>query len=994
MATTRVHTPVTIIALAVLAARAESAPDFEQDVAPVLEAKCLSCHDEAGAKGDFVLETRELALGHPEAIAPGDAESSLLLTLVSGAQPDMPKKGNPLSQTQVKILRAWIDAGAPWPSDRKLVDNPERDLDWWSLQPLAAPAVPAVGTPHPVDSFVAAKLKEKKLNPVGEANAVTLIRRLTYDLTGLPPTPEEVEAFLSAAEANPDEAWRDLVERLLDSPAFGEKFARHWLDVARYAESHGYDKDKPRPHAWPYRDYVIRSFNEDKPFPRFVEEQVAGDVLFPDDPDGVLGLGFLAAGPWDLIGHQEVGEGKLDGRIAKHLDRDEMVSAVFNVFQSTTVQCAQCHHHKFDPVRTEDYYRLHAVFAAVDRADRVYDGLPADLEQRKNAVISRIGALGKEREELSARTERLVSAETSGIDRRLAELKEKHGSAPEPQYGYHSRIAKTPDERKWVQVDLGEPRHVTESRLIPAYDDFGGIGAGFGFPVRYRIEVSNDPTFENGVRVLLDATEKDQPNPGTRAVSTDGDGRPFRYLRLTATKLRERKSDYILALGEIEAIDEGGANNFALAAAVTAKDSIEQKVRWRKANLVDGVFFRELTDDDALAEFRQLQDERDAIEKAIQPPETVDRLGEIDAELKKLEEERKAFPEGQLVYAAATRFPKAGQFTATGGEPRPVHLLHRGDLRTPGDPVRPGAPPLWEGAPDRFVDSAEWDEREARAELARYLTREDNPLLWRSIANRLWQWTFGAPLVGTPNDFGRGGMEPTHPELLDFLAGRLRDDPNHSMKSIVRLLVASDAYRRASTHDEANARIDRDNAYLWRFPRRRLTAEEFRDSALAVSGALRLEDRGGPSFRDFAIDKPKHSPHYQYDLHDPNDPLSHRRTIYRFVVRTQPQPMLTTLDCADPSISVPERDESTTALQALTQWNHRFVEAMSRHFAARLEKETSGSAEATIDRACRLVLGRPPLEEELPVLREHLQEHGEESFARVLFNLNAFVYVD
>ncbi len=161
--------------------------------------------------------------------------------------------------------------------------------------------------------------------------------------------------------------WAALVDQLLASPAFGEKFGQHWLDLARYGETHGYDKDKPRNNAWPYRDYVIRSFNEDKPYGRFVREQVAGDVLFPGTPDGIVALGFLAAGPWDLIGHIEVGEGKLDGRIAKHLDRDEMVSTVFNVFQSTTVQCAQCHHHKFDPVRMEDYYRLHAVFAAVDR---------------------------------------------------------------------------------------------------------------------------------------------------------------------------------------------------------------------------------------------------------------------------------------------------------------------------------------------------------------------------------------------------------------------------------------------------------------------------------------------------------------------------------------------------------------------------------------------------------------------------------------------------
>ena len=201
--------------------------------------------------------------------------------------------------------------------------------------------------------------------------------------------------------------------------------------MARYAETHGYDKDKPRNQAWPYRDYVIASFNEDKSFSRFVQEQVAGDVLYPGSPDGVRALGFLAAGPWDFIGHWEVGEGKMDGRIAKHLDRDEMVAAVFNAFQSTTVQCAQCHHHKFDPVRMEDYYRLHAVFAAVDRANRVCEGLPPDQQQRKNEVTSRINNLKREQASLTSDMNRRLACKESGIDRILAELSERYGSGTE-----------------------------------------------------------------------------------------------------------------------------------------------------------------------------------------------------------------------------------------------------------------------------------------------------------------------------------------------------------------------------------------------------------------------------------------------------------------------------------------------------------------------------------------------------------------------------------
>jgi hypothetical protein len=308
--------------------------------------------------------------------------------------------------------------------------------------------------------------------------------------------------------------------------------------------------------------------------------------------------------------------------------------------------------------------------------------------------------------------------------------------------------------------------------------------------------------------------------------------------------------------------------------------------------------------------------------------------------------------------------------------------------------MTPGSLPLWDGAPESFFMSPEWEEGEARAELAHYLTRKDNPLIWRSMANRLWQWCFGKPLAGTPNDFGRMGSLPTNPELLDFLAARLRDDPGQSIKSIVRFLLSSQAYRRSSRHDEANAWIDGNNQYWWRADRRRLTAEEFRDSLLEVSGALKLEERGGPSFYDFVIEKPRHSPHYEYHLHDPNDPASHRRSVYRFVVRSQPQPMLMTLDCADPSISVPVRDESTSALQALTQWNHRLVEAMSLRFSERLSIEGLVDPDAVIERACLLVFGRLPNLRERELLGSHLKKYGTASLARVLFNTNDFTYID
>ena len=965
-------------------------------MAPLFEAKCLYCHSRADAKGDFVLETRAAALDHPDAILAGNASQSYLVQLISGPHPEMPEEGDPLTDEEVSNIRQWIDDGAKWPEDRVLVDDRPRDLDWWSLKPLVGAPVPGDKGIHPVDAFIHATLRRKSLKPAKEAEPRILIRRLSYDLTGLPPTPEQVEDFVEAYHSTTSmkertAVWERWVEHFLAAPEFGEKWAQHWLDLARYAETHGYDKDKLRHNAWPYRDYVIRSFNEDKPYARFVREQVAGDVLYPGQADGILGLGFLAAGPWDFVGHWEVGEQKLDGRIAKHLDRDEMISAVFNVFQSATVQCAQCHHHKFDPILMEDYYRLHAVFAAVDRADRIYRGLTKEQEEERKVIVRKLNELSVEKDEISLQLNREVEARISGIERRIAEIKEVYGTSQEPHYGYHSEIATMPDTEKWVQVDLGKSIEPTQLLLIPASHTPNGVSQGYGFPLRYRVEGSNHPEFEKGVRLIWDATSKDQPNPGSKTVAMDVGAPAIRYVRVTATRLASENTRYLFALGELQAIDARGRTNYALNKPVTALDSMEREDNWRTSHLVDGIYLRANTDGTPFEELKTLEAKMAGIEAEIRSPQILARQEEIIAEESALNEQLKPYQSEFLVYAANAHWVNGSRFMSTNGVPRPIHLLHRGDLRSPGIAMSPGALPLWDGVSETFFETDNWQEGEARAELARYLTRRDNPLIWRSIANRIWQWTFGKPLVGTPNDFGRMGMPPSHPELLEYLAAQIRDDPQQSIKRMARLLATSQTYRQSSHHDAANAEIDSGNAYWWRAHRRRLTAEEFRDSLLAVSGALKLNERGGPSFYDFVIEKPQHSPHYEYHLHDPDDPKSHRRAIYRFVVRSQPQPMLTTLDCPDPSISVPIRDESTSALQALTQWNHVLVEAMARRLSKRLSLEAPHDP---VEKAVLLALGRPPNDRERELLSAHTEAFGSASMARVLFNLNDFIYLD
>lgn len=949
----------------------------------VLEKNCVSCHNTHDHKGDVILDRSPLSLddlGH-------------LIEAITGPDPEMPKDRAPLSDAEIAALTDWVKAGAPIPEGQILQDRDVPGRDWWSLRPIQPGRVPdptGFGQEwirNEIDAFVLAQLAEKGLKPSPAAEPRVLARRLYFDLTGLPPTPEQIEAFVSEHAKNPEPAYLSLVDRLLESPAHGEHFARHWLDVARYGETHGYDKDKLRPNAWPYRDYVIRSFNDDKPWSRFVREQIAGDVLFPGEPEGIVALGFIAAGPWDFIAHFEVGEGKVDGRIAKHMDRDDMVSATFNAFLSTTAQCAQCHHHKFDPVSMEDYYRLHAVFSAVDRADRVYDLDPGIQQQRERLAVE-IGKAEAARKAIDQRVADAGGPKLAEVRDRIRLLKEKGTGEVRkaPEFGYHSQIANRAPVQKWVQVELPAASPIREIALVGAHDDFGGIGAGFGFPVRYRVEVADDAAFEKNVRVLADRTGNDAANPGILPVEIPGKGISARFVRLTATKLAKRSNDFIFALAEMEVIGTDGAN-LAAGAAVTALDSIESGSRWGVKNLVDGKFPTG-GDPDAMRELAELQAREQSLLDRLTTPEIQEERTAAEESLAALKKELAGLPEGRLVYAAATHFTKFGSVVPTEGRARTIRVLGRGDILSPGAEMRPGAPVFWgEGQPEFDLgDSA--TEGDARAALADYLASPDNPLVWRSIANRAWLWHFGRGIVDSPNDFGRMGMAPTHPELLDFLAASLRDDPGQSLKALHRLIVTSATWRQSSAGDPDQAAIDAENAFYWRANRRRLSAEELRDGVLAAAGKLNRQ-MGGPSFQDFVIEKPEHSPHFQYHLHDPDDPASQRRSIYRMIARSQTQPFLTALDCADPSQMVAKRDETTTALQALSLLNNPFMEVMAGHFAERVEAEPDPVATAFA-----IATGRNPRPDEREALSDYAEVHGLANTCRVILNLSEFAYVD
>ncbi len=976
-----------------VAARGEEPVSFEREVAPLLESRCLRCHNAEKAEGGLSLATFDAARRGGEilpAVVPGKPEESYLLDMVAGDEPQMPRGGDPLSAEQVDALHRWIADGAPWPTGVTLVAKTVADGPWWSLEPLTRPALPDITNTDrirtPIDAFILAKLAEKGLSLRPEADRRTLIRRLNFDLHGLPPTPEEIDAFL--ADDRPD-AYEQLVNRLLASPRYGERWGRHWLDVVHYADTHGYDKDKRRDNAWPYRDYVIESFNRDKPYSRFVQEQVAGDELFPDVPEATIATGFVAAGPWDYVGHVELREGTVEKAKTRLIDRDDMLASTMSTFVSQTVHCARCHDHKFDPIPTRDYYRLQAVFAGVDRGDRPYaDPSRAMRRADLGTTLERLKAQAREvRHEIENRRSPAVIA----LDADLARLREQRANLPgppdnppSPTNGYHSGIEPTPDMVKWVQVDLGRTVPIDEVRLIPARPvDFPDT-PGFGFPARFRVEVSDDPDFPDPDS-LANNTDIDVVNPGDDWWVIRSQGKAGRYVRVTATRLWPRRDDYVFALGELQVIS--GGENVASGAVVSALDSIEAG-RWGARHLVDGHDSRRRLDRpedtdisqrraDLLFALRETEAQRAGLAESQVPPDLRSRRDRLDTEITAVEAEIAALEPASQVYALVSQ------------QPQPIHVLNRGDVTQPGEEIGPGALSCIEGIDADFTDTP--NEGVRRADLARWLADPRNPLTWRSIVNRVWLYHFGRGIVDTPSDFGRNGSIPTHPELLDWLAVEFQDS-GQSLKDLHRLICLSAVYRQTSAHDESAAAIDAGNQLLWRQNRRRLEAEEIRDSILSVAGTLDPR-MGGPGFALFRF-KDDHSPVYDHD--DPawiDPPDGRRRTVYRFVVRSVRNPFLECLDGADPNINVPVRNETITALQALALLNDPFLISQARAFANRLHRE-SLNIDEQIDAAYRLALGRPPRLEEREALATYAGVYGLENACRLLFNLNEFVFVD
>ena len=967
----------------------------------ILQAHCVACHSGQSPRGGLSLLTRESLLKGGESGAVLDlqqpAKSRLLELVTHAAEPGMPFKKPKLPAAQIETLTAWLKARAPYAAPLEL----PAEEKWWSLKPLALPAVPDVAAEfrswplNPVDQFVAAAWPAKQLGPAPAADKRTLLRRVYFDLIGLPPTPAEMDVFL--ADHDPL-AYERVVERLLESPHYGERQARFWMDLVHYAETHGHDQDRPRPNSWPYRDYLVRSFNQDKPYARFVQEQIAGDALWPDEPDGYVAMGMLAAGPWDESSLKDIQEGTLDRQIARYLDRDDMITTAMSTFVSSTVHCARCHEHKFDPISQEEYYRLQAVFAGVDKGERPFDPDPATGLQRQ-ALQTQIAALplqiekldpslmsAERQAEVATWEERIKSTVSPWTILSPDAMKSEQGSTltKQPDGSY---LASGPRPEKDVYVltaPVDLPR-VTGLRLElllddslahkgPGRQDNGNLHLN---EVTVTSAPRNNPTAAKPVKLIRPRADFNQQG---WSIEMALDGNPG-----TAWGIYPEVGKSHLAVMEFaEPIAmEGGAILTVRLEQIHGGGHLIGRSRLAVTDLSTPLPLLSEVLPSQITEILK-------VEPAQRTPSQRAALIGFVVNLR-LEQQLAALPAQQFVYAASSSVRPEGGFVPT-KMPRMIQVLKRGDIRHPLKEVTPGTMSCLPNLSGELVVSDPAREQTRRVALAKWLADHENVLTWRSIVNRIWQHHFGRGLVDTPNDFGRMGSLPTHPELLDWLAVTFRDQGG-SFKQLDRLLVTSATYRQSSHSQAAYAERDVDARYLWRMPRTRLDAESVRDAVLQITGKLDPK-MGGPSVKQFIQSPGIHvTPMVDYLGYDVDHPDNYRRSVYRFIFRTIPDPFMETLDCADASQLTPIRNTSITALQALATLNNRLMVRQSEHLADRLTLEATGLP-AQVTRLYELVLNRPPTAQELQSVVQHATQFGLANACRVLLNCNEFLFVN
>ncbi len=972
--------------------------DFEKQIRPLLRQHCVSCHGPDVQKGGLRLDARALAFrggdGGP-VIRPKDADHSEFIKRITSTDPDlrMPAEADPLDDASIRLLKQWIDDGAVWEeTDEDRASSVDTRLSHWAWQPVKDVSPPDIpDATVAIDAFVIQKLNEHGLRMSPEADRRTLIRRLSFDLRGLPPSIDEIAQFLS--DQSP-KAYEQLVDRMLASPHYGERQARHWLDIAHYADTHGFERDQRRDNAWRYRDWVIRAFNDDMPYDQFLKDQIAGDAYRPDDPQAIIATGFLAAGPWDFVGQAETPSPVLK-RLARADDLDDLVAQVMTSTCAVTIHCARCHDHKLDPISQREYYSLTAVFAGVKRADRVVSTKEEqELANRKSSLQKEIDVAKKE----------LAALKGDGI--RLADIvgggdgsgSGKVGHGIDPTTGRVQSDKRGFLEAAAVNVFAKGPGPFIDGVVIPNGADSGMV------PVTSTgIMASSIPKTSGKA---WDAIRNGPVNSqfSTTLGGVDFANEPHRLLSIHANAaitfdvaaLRQHHHVTSLRLesqvGYFGQTPKRGAQVFVL---LDGKIAFQTEAIGRDDGLKDvslelpeSARFLTLMATDAGNEISHDQicfvDARLTAPRKELTNEQRQQMTRLTEQVDALQKQLADLPEAARMYGIVSE------------QPAEMHVMLRGNPEVPGDPVSPGTISCVASAKFSLDGAAAESEAARRKALAEWIASADNPLTRRVIVNRLWQQHIGVGLVDTPSDFGQGGSAPSHPELLDWLANALLKH-NWSLKAIHRQICLSATYRQSSVRSEQTRNAmtkDSSNRLLWRQNPRRLDAESVRDAVLTVSGRLNRE-MFGPGYRDFEYQE-EYAPVYTYITADKPDLW--RRSIYRFIVRTTPDQFLTTMDCPNAANLTPTRNVTTTALQSLAMWNNEFILKQAQYFAERLKTESDNESPRDtthqVQRAFQIALGREATPDEAAAAVELVADAGLVEFCRQLLNANEFVYVD
>ena len=989
---------------------------FESRVRPVLVKHCLECHGSEKQEGSLRLDSREGWTSGGDrgaAILAGKPNESLLIQAIRHTDPDLKMPpAEKLSDREIADLEKWIQSGAFDPREKVSAKSERLSLEeaksFWSFQPLKSIDVPTnkskvdakTWSSNPIDAFIFRRLNQQGLAPVEVADRRTLIRRATIDLTGLPPTCSEIETFMNDESAK---AYELLIDRLLDSQAYGERWGRHWLDVARYADTAGDGSDYPVREAYKYRNWVIESFNKDKPYDEFIREQIAGDIMAADGPrekyaDRVTATGFLAIGK--RYGYKA-------SPTYQYLDFADVIDSVGRSLLGLSIGCARCHDHKYDPISAKDYYALYGILQSSKWA------FPGGEEQKRPAHFpplfppDEVAKIEKEKTESLAKFDKQIAALTT--ERSTLNPNFRAGGI---DLGFESQSAGKPLGKPWVNSG---PIEVTTNAQSPFahIHPAGKIGVriGSGLPtdgIRYVFEKALNASHAKQMHFTID----------------------FRTVKAKT----EQKGAFRFYLGR------GVVQSIAIECSATSTEfAIKNGAKWETTrNLQPGTWYTlQISIDPAqktfsgqvgkvgdLTTFKDkktgpnwdgiadcficdafghvsgkacardidnvgLQTEPFAapgsttLKQAKDNESSKKQLAEIDRKLAELKKQREHAAKSNAIPVA---------YGVAESKSVNARLQKRGEPHRLGDEVPRRNLKILGG------DLVKKGSGSGRLDLAQWITRPNNPLTARVFVNRVWQWHFGRGIVSTPSDFGSRGTPPTHPELLDWLANHFIES-GWSVKSLHRTIMTSRTYQLASQNTKANFAKDPTNRFHWRFSRRPLDAETFRDGLLAISGTL---DRTIPQAHPFPpVDT------WGFTIHNPFHAVydSNHRSVYLMVQRNRRHPYLALFDAADPNQSVATRQPTTTPTQALFLANSPFVHEQAKSFAKRIATQ-SGDDRAKVLWAFETVNGRIPDEQTIEHAIDFVKSYRKQTknntkentewsaLARVLFTSNSFLFVD